>query len=145
MTCSLRFKECGALRGKRVRKQKQWVHDANPLKIGCREVLSRAQVSAAGLVTLPNIELLFMYKEQALESIATPALKQPTQALSPAVMRGGARSSNLATAALHRFFENQALKEATKGNRLAKATVRFVLQGTLAAFLNPCRLSAVRV
>jgi hypothetical protein len=86
-----------------------------------------------------------MYKEQALESVATPALKQPTQALSPAVMRGDARNSNLATAALRRFFENQALSEATKGNRLARATVRFVLQGTLAAFLNPCRLSAVRV
>ena len=70
MTYSLRFKECGAFRGKRVRKQKQWVHDANPLKIGCREVFSRAQVSAAGLFTLPSIELLFIRAMQALENAA---------------------------------------------------------------------------
>ena len=41
-----------------------------------------------------------MYKGQTLESAATPAFKQATQAVNPAVMRGGARNSNLATAAL---------------------------------------------
>jgi len=102
-------------------------------------------VSAAGLITLPNIELLFTHELQTLENASTPAFKHATQALSPAVMRGGARNSKRRTAALNRFFENQAHIEATRGNRLAKAAVRFVLQGTLAASLNPCRLSAVRV
>ena len=85
-----------------------------------------------------------MYKEQALESVATHAFKHQAQAVNPAVMRGGARNSNLEAAALRRFFENQAHNEATKGNDWP-GSVRFVLQGTLAAFLNPCRLSAVRV
>ena len=91
-----------------MRGEKQWVHGVNPLKIGCRDVFSRAQVSAAGLVTLPNIEWLFMYKEQALESVATPAFKHQAQAVNPAVMRGGARNSKLGKAALRRFFKNQA-------------------------------------
>jgi hypothetical protein len=60
MTYSLRFKESGALRGQRVQGEKQWVHEANPLKIGCREVFSRAQLCAAGLFTLPSSELLFI-------------------------------------------------------------------------------------
>ena len=96
----MRINECGALRGLRERKEKQWFHDVNPLKIGYREVFSRAQVCAAGLVTLLNIELLFMYKAQALESVATPAFKHQAQAVNPAVMRGGARNSNLGAAAL---------------------------------------------
>ena len=91
-----------------MRGEKQWVHGVNPLKIGCRDVFSRAQECAAGLVTLPNIEWLFMYKEQALESVATPAFKHQAQAVNPAVMRGGARNSKLGTAALRRFFKNQA-------------------------------------
>ena len=70
MTYSLRFKECRALRGQRVRREKQWVHDANPLKIGYREVFSRAQVCAAGLFTLRSIELLFICELQALENVA---------------------------------------------------------------------------
>jgi hypothetical protein len=60
MTHSLRFKESGALRGLRVRREKQWVHGVNPLKIGCRDVFSRAQLCAAGLFTLPSSELLFI-------------------------------------------------------------------------------------
>jgi hypothetical protein len=88
ITCQLRINECGALGGLRERRAKQWFHDVNPLKIGCREVFSRAQVCAAGLVTLLNIELLFMYKEQALESVATHAFKHQAQAVNPAVMRG---------------------------------------------------------
>ena len=70
MTYSLRFKESGAFRGQRVRGEKQWVHDANPLKIGYREVFSRAQVSAAGLFTLRSRELLFIRAMQALENAA---------------------------------------------------------------------------
>jgi hypothetical protein len=46
------------------------VHDANPLKIGCGEVFSRAQVCAAGLFTLRSIELLFICELQALENVA---------------------------------------------------------------------------
>ena len=53
-----------------MRREKQWVHDENPVKIGCREVSSRAQVSAAGLFTLRSIELLFIRAMQALESVA---------------------------------------------------------------------------
>jgi len=83
-----------------VRKEKQWVHDVNPLKIGCREVFSRAQVSAAGLFTLRSRELLFIRAMQALENVATIAFKHATQAVNPAVMRGGARNLKLATAAL---------------------------------------------
>jgi hypothetical protein len=60
MTYSLRINEYGALRALRVRGEKQWVHGVNPLKIGCRDVFSRAQVSAAGLFTLPSSELLFI-------------------------------------------------------------------------------------
>ena len=70
MTYSLRFKESGAFRGQRVRGEKQWVHDANPLKIGCSEVFSRAQVCAAGLFTLRVSELLFIRELQALENVA---------------------------------------------------------------------------
>ena len=128
-----------------MRREKQWVHDENPIKIGCCKVFSRAQVCAAGLFTLRSIELLFIGAMQALKNVATIAFKHATQAVNPSVRWGGARNSKLATAALRRVFENQAHSKATRGNRLAKATVRFVLQGTLAAFLNPCRLSAVRV
>ena len=53
-----------------MQRKKQWVHDENPIKIGCREVFSRAQVSAAGLFTLRSIELLFIRAMQALESVA---------------------------------------------------------------------------
>ena len=104
MTYSLRFKECRALRGQRVRREKQWVHDANPLKIGCREVFSRAQVSAAGLFTLPSSELLFTRAMQALEKCCSAAFKHQAQAVNPAVMRGGARNSKLATALLRHIF-----------------------------------------
>ena len=87
-----------------------------------------------------------MYKGQTLESAATPAFKQATQALSPAVMRGGARNSNLATAALRRFFENQAHNEATKGNRLARLSA-FCSAGDACCFLKPlsavCRASVI--
>jgi hypothetical protein len=141
ITCQLRINECGALRGLRERKEKQWFHDVNPIKIGYREVFSRAQVCAAGLVTLLNIELLFMYKEQALESVATPAFKHQAQAVNPAVMRGGARNSKLATVLLRRFFENQAHNEATKGNRLARLSA-FCSAGDACCFLKP--LSAAR-
>ena len=54
-----------------MRREKQWAHDENPIKIGCREVFSRAQVSAAGLFTLRSVELLFIRSMQALESVAT--------------------------------------------------------------------------
>jgi hypothetical protein len=70
ITCQLRINECGALRGLRERKEKQWFHDVNPLKIGCREVFSRAQMSAAGLFTLRSRELLFIRAMQALENAA---------------------------------------------------------------------------
>lgn len=53
-----------------MRGEKQWVHDANPLKIGCREVFSRAQVCAAGLLTLRSSELLFIRAKQALGNVA---------------------------------------------------------------------------
>ena len=53
-----------------MRREKQWVHDENPVKIGCREVFSRAQVSAAGLFTLRSSELLVIRAMQALENAA---------------------------------------------------------------------------
>jgi hypothetical protein len=44
-------------------------HDANPLKIGCGEVFSRAQVCAAGLLSLLSFELLFTRELHALEKM----------------------------------------------------------------------------
>ena len=108
MTYSLRINECGALRGLRVRGEKQWVHEANPLKIGCGEVFSRAQVCAAGLLSLLSIELLFTRALHTLQKCCRPAFENAAQAVNPAVMRGGARNSKLGTAALRRFFKNQA-------------------------------------
>jgi len=126
-----------------MRREKQWVHNENPIKIGCREVFSRAQVSAAGLFTLLSTELLFIRAMQALENVANIAFKHATQAQNPAVIWGGAM----------RFSFTQASHANLKGKHTLRpleetdwpGSVRFVLQGTLAAFLNPCRLSAVRV
>jgi hypothetical protein len=83
-------------------------HDANPLKIGCGEVFSRAQVCAAGLLSLLSIELLFTRALHTLQKCCRPAFENAAQAVNPAVMRGGARNSKLGTAALRRFFKNQA-------------------------------------
>jgi hypothetical protein len=77
-----------------MRSEKQWVHDENPIKNGCREVFSRAPVCAAGLFTLRSIELLFIGAMQALENVATIAFKHATQAVNPSVMWGGACVSN---------------------------------------------------
>jgi hypothetical protein len=123
-----------------MRREKQWVHNENPIKIGCREVFSRAQVSAAGLFTLRSTELLFIRAMQALENVANIAFKHATQAVNPSVMWGGARNSKLATAALRRFFENQAHSKATKGNRLARLSA-FCSAGDACCFFKP--LSAV--
>jgi hypothetical protein len=62
------------------------VHDANPLKIGYREVFSRAQVCAAGLFTLRSIELLFICELQALKKCCRHAFENAAQAVNPAVM-----------------------------------------------------------
>lgn len=83
-----------------MQRKKQWVHDENPINIGCREVFSRAQVSAAGFFTLCSIELLFIRAMLALENVANIASKHATQAVNPSVMWVGARNSKLATAAL---------------------------------------------
>ena len=87
-----------------------------------------------------------MYKEQALESVASPAFKHQAQAVNPAVMRGGARNSNLGASALRRFFENQAHNEATKGNRLARLSA-FCSAGDACCFFKPlsavCRASVI--
>ena len=62
-----------------MRREKQWVHDENPVKIGCREVFSRAQVSAAGLVTLPLYVELAACSRYVNSNSAVALLQSTTQ------------------------------------------------------------------
>lgn len=66
-----------------MRSEKQWVHDENPVEIGYREVFSRAQVCAAGLLTLRSIEQLFIGAMQAFKKLQPLRLNMPPKLQAP--------------------------------------------------------------